>query len=97
MGWSARLEKAFVSPKGQPIRTLGDARDYLLSLPKSRHKDDDVQTAIEAVLMPAEGRGLILHATVGIGTVLNGRTQGPYSKTKKPASPSMEGRLRRGR
>lgn len=66
-----------MSPKGQPIRALGEARDYLLSLPKSKHKDDDAQAAIKVVLMAAEGRGPILHATAGIGLVLNGRRT-PY-------------------
>ena len=78
MGWSAPLGKVFVPTKGKPIEMLADARDYLLKLPKSRHNEDDVQAAIEAVLMAAESRGPILHATAGIGAVVNGR------KTRKP-------------
>jgi hypothetical protein len=74
------LDKTFSSPKEKPIKTLTDARDYLLNLSKSRHREHDVQAAIEAVLMAAEGRGPILHATVGIGIVVNGRNAGPYSK-----------------
>lgn len=73
MGWSAPLDKTFVPPKGKPIKTLADARDFLLKLPKARHKEDDVQAAIEAVIMAAEGRGPVLHATAGVGLVLNGR------------------------
>jgi len=80
MGWSAPLAKEFVPPNGKPIKTLADARDFLLKLPKSRHKEDDVQAAIEAVLMAAEGRGPILHATAGIGTVIHGRNAGPHAK-----------------
>jgi hypothetical protein len=74
MRWSAPLVKTFVPPKGKPIKTLADARDYLLKLPKSRHQEDDVQAAIEAVLMAAEERGPVLHATVGIGRVINGHS-----------------------
>jgi hypothetical protein len=74
------LDKTFSPPKGKRIKTLADARDYLLKLPKSRHREHDVQAAIEAVIMAAEGRGPILHATVGIGVVVNGRNAGPYSK-----------------
>jgi hypothetical protein len=33
-----------------------------------------VQAAIEAVLMAAEGRGPVLHATAGVGRVLNGHS-----------------------
>jgi hypothetical protein len=72
MRWSATLVKTITPPKGRPIRTLADARAYLLALPKSRQKDEDVQAAIEAVLMAAEGRGPILHATAGIGSVVHG-------------------------
>jgi hypothetical protein len=72
MRWSTALTKKITTPKGQPIRTLADARAYLLSLPKSRQRDEDVQAAIEAVLMAAEGRGPVLHATAGIGTVVHG-------------------------
>jgi hypothetical protein len=74
MRWSEPLTKQFISPKGQPIKTLADARAFLLTLPKSRHAEDDVQAAIEAVLMAAEGRGPVLHATAGIGRVINGRS-----------------------
>jgi hypothetical protein len=72
MSWSASWIKTFVSPQGKPTKTLTDARDYLLKLP-SRHAEHDVQAAIEAVLMAAEGRTPMLHAMAGIGTVLNGR------------------------
>jgi hypothetical protein len=74
MRWSEPLSKQFVSPKGQLIKTLADARAFLLTLPKSRHAEDDVQAAIEAVLMAAEGRGPVLHATAGVGRVLNGHS-----------------------
>jgi hypothetical protein len=74
MGWSAPLDRTFLPTQGKPIKTLVDARNFLLRLPKSRHADDDVQAAIEAVLMAAEGRGPILHAAVGIGRVLNGHS-----------------------
>jgi len=72
MGWSAALSKIIVPAKGPQIKTLADARDYLLNLPEERHADEIVQAAIEAVIMAADGRGPILHATAGIGTVVNG-------------------------
>ncbi|WP_338633263.1 hypothetical protein [Afipia carboxidovorans] len=73
MRWSTILDKEIVPPDGsRPIRTLADARDYLLSLPKARHADEDVQAAVEALLMAANGTGPTLHATAGIGTVVHG-------------------------
>jgi len=85
MGWSAPLDRTFVPEKGKPIKTLADARDYLLKLPKSRHKEDDVQTAIEAVLMAAEGRGPVLHATAGVGLVVEGRSGIQLPKSSRRA------------
>ena len=87
MSWSASLSKIIVPPKGPPIKTLADARDFLLKLPKSRQKEAIVQAAVEAVLMAADGRGPILHATAGIGTVVNG----PFSmQPPKSSSPDWE-------
>jgi hypothetical protein len=72
MRWSVPLSKTIVPAKGPPLKTLADARDYLLNLPKDRHDEEIVQAAIEAVLMAGEGRGPILHATAGVGSVVNG-------------------------
>ncbi len=69
MSWSQKLTKPIIPLKGPPIRTLGEARSFILNLPKKRHADDDVNAAVEALLMAAEGRGPILHATVGVGRV----------------------------
>lgn len=83
MRWSVALDKEIVPPDGsRPIRTLADARDYLLKLPKSRQTDEDVQAAIEALLMAANGTGPTLHATAGIGTVVHGRRD-PFPNRKK--------------
>jgi len=72
MRWSVAFDKEIVPPDGRPIRTLADARDYLLKLPKSRQSDENVQAAIEALLMAADGTGPTLHATAGIGRVVHG-------------------------
>lgn len=34
--------------------------------------------------MAAEGRGPVLHATAGIGIVVNGRNFGPHAKRFRP-------------
>lgn len=79
MRWSKPLVKSFVSPRGKPIKTLDDARKFLASLPKSRDNEPDVRAAAEAVWMAANGTGPVLHATVGIGRLLN---QTPKSSSK---------------
>jgi hypothetical protein len=47
MGWSAPLDKVFVPRKGKQIKTLAGASAYLLKLPKCRHKEKEVQAAVE--------------------------------------------------
>lgn len=86
MSWSSKLDMTFSPPKGKRIKTLANARDYLLKLPKSRHTENDVQAAIEAVMMAAERKGPVLHATAGMGLVLNGR-KGFGAKAKSRAGP----------
>lgn len=72
MPWSARLIRPVVPHDGKPIVTLSDARAYLLALPKSRHHEPIVATAIEAVLMVAEGRGPMLLAQSAMAHVVHG-------------------------
>jgi hypothetical protein len=43
MGWPAPLDRAFLPAQGKPIKTLADARNFLLTLPKSRHKEPDTR------------------------------------------------------
>lgn len=83
MRWSAALSKTIVPAKGPPIKTLADARDYLLKLPMARHEEEVVQAAIEAVLMAADGRGPILHATAGMGLVVNGPVGAQLPKSSR--------------
>lgn len=69
--WSRRFDVPINLPNGKQIVTLDDARKYLLAIPKAK-QTELVGTAVEAVLMAAEGRGPLLHANVGIGRVVYG-------------------------
>lgn len=56
---------------GKPILTLQDAADYIMKLPKSEHDKPHWKDAGEAVIMAAEDRGPILHASIGMRRALN--------------------------
>jgi len=43
-------------PDGKTLRTLEDARQYILALPKSEHETTAWQVAIEALLVAADSR-----------------------------------------
>jgi hypothetical protein len=58
-------------PDGKQLLTLQQAADYILKLPKADQKLPAWQTATEALIMAAEGRGPLLHARVGVLRGLN--------------------------
>jgi hypothetical protein len=83
VSWSKRFDVPIMLPDGKSLSTLADARQHLLALPKARHEAADVTTAIEAMLMAAEGLGPVMHANVGIARVINGRPKIPEPQQSK--------------
>jgi hypothetical protein len=80
VSWSREFDRPIALPDGRQIVTLSDARDYLIGLPKARHSSEPVQTAIEAVMMAAEGRGPLMHAHIGMSQAINGTAGRPEPK-----------------
>ena len=56
MSWDKRFDWPVVLPDGKTLRTLEDARQYILALPKSEHDTTAWQVAIEALLVAADSR-----------------------------------------
>ena len=56
VSWDQRFDRPVVLPDGKTLRTLEDARQYILALPKSEHETTAWQVAIEALLIAAEKR-----------------------------------------
>jgi hypothetical protein len=54
VSWDQRFDRPVVLPSGKTLRTLEDARQYILTLPKSEHETTAWQVAIEALLIAAE-------------------------------------------
>ncbi len=54
MSWDKRLDRPIVLPNGKTLRTLEDARQHILTLPKSEQETTAWQVAIEALLIAAE-------------------------------------------
>jgi hypothetical protein len=48
------------------MRTLRDAANYIMKLPKAEQQKRHWQTAAEAVLLAAEDRGPMMHAHIGM-------------------------------
>lgn len=61
MAWSARFEDPVPG-----LTSLHDAARYIERLPKAEQNLPHWQTAIEALIMTAEGRGPMLHARIAM-------------------------------
>ena len=54
VSWDKSFDRPVVLPDGRMLRTLEDARQYILTLPKSEQASTAWEVAIEALLLAAE-------------------------------------------
>jgi hypothetical protein len=79
LSWSREFEDRVPG-----LQTLRDAANYIERLPRSEQQSPHWQAAVEALIMAAEGRGPMLHATVGMRRALNaGKSAEPVTSRKK--------------
>lgn len=64
-GWHRRFDDP-ITVDGRPLRTLRDAADYVMKLPKAEQNRQHWQTAIRCLIGAAEGRDFLLHAQIGM-------------------------------
>lgn len=60
MKWSRRFERPIEVPKGAPLKTLADARTYVLKLPKAKQQLPHWQGAAHNLLIVAQGAQMML-------------------------------------
>src|ERR1700731_560863 len=82
-GWRRRFEDPIPLLRGRQLLTLKNAADYILKLPKAEQQLEEWQTATEALIMAAEGRGPLLHARVGMLRALNRRVERAFNPDRK--------------
>ena len=70
-GWSKPFEDPILLPNGRKLVTLKNAADYVMKLPKAEQKHEKWQTAVEVLIMAAEGRGPLMHDRIGVMQALN--------------------------
>jgi hypothetical protein len=69
--WSRPFEDPIELPEGRKLLTLKNAADYIMKLSKAEQKHEKWQTAVEVLIMAAEGRGPLMHARIGVMQALN--------------------------
>lgn len=78
MPWSLAFEDPVPG-----LRTLQDAADHIMKLPKAEQELPHWQAAIEALIMAAEGRGPLMHARIGMLRALGYGKPKPVIQRKK--------------
>ena len=58
-------------PDGRKLLSLKNAADYIMKLPKVEQNHEKWQTAVEVLIMAAEGRGPLMHARIGVMQALH--------------------------
>lgn len=77
MTWRARFAEPVPVGGGKPLRTLSDARAYILALPADQQEQERWQTAAETLLHAAEHGGAWMDfARIGMMQALNGGPKG---------------------
>lgn len=77
-----RLIRPVVPPKGKPIATLSDARDYILNLPKAQQNAEHVQSGLLALLHCANGKACAFVAQSAVAHIVHGPPK-PLDREKR--------------
>jgi hypothetical protein len=80
-GWRRRFDDPIPFPRGRQLVTLQDAAGYMMKLPEAEQKLEEWQTATEALIMAAEGRGPLLR--VGMLRALNRHVEREFNPDRK--------------
>jgi hypothetical protein len=87
--WNRRFDDTIETPDGRKIKTLDDARRYLVTfaVPKQPDKKQMLAVALRAVLGAANGTDLMMHARIAVGRWVH-RDAPPPDFGSAPKSPS---------
>ena len=88
VSWSMRLIRPVVPPKGRPIVTLSDARDYALALTQAQQNEPHVQAGVTALLKAANGEVDEFIAQAAVAHIVHGPPKiVPLGKRERPWLP----------
>jgi hypothetical protein len=73
MPWSTSFDEPISLRGGRKLRTLQEAADYVMRLPKATQQQERWQIAVENLIHAAEsGGGWLMFARIGVMRALNG-------------------------
>jgi hypothetical protein len=67
--WTRRFNPPLRTPDGRTLKTLDDARRYLVtfSVPRQAEKKEMLATALRTALNAANGTDVMMHARIAVG------------------------------
>lgn len=76
MPWSTPFDDPIPLPGGRTLRTLQEAADYIMQLPRDAQRETHWQVAIEQLINAAEqGGGWVMFARIGMLRALNAQSR----------------------
>jgi hypothetical protein len=85
VSWSKRFVPAIQLPEGGELRTLDDARAYILDLPEEAQQLTVWQNAVEALLLVVKHNGPTMFARIGMMQALDPHPKPPAAPRRKRA------------
>ena len=86
MTWKAPFDDPIGLANGKILRTLRDAADHIVSLPRRETKQQQWQTAIACLLSAAEKRGPLMMARIAMMKALASREAPPSERLRTARS-----------
>jgi hypothetical protein len=84
MSWSLKFDEPIALGKGKPLRTLRDAGEYCLALPKEEANLSHWQVAASCLITASQkGGGLVVMARIAMMRALQAQEPEPKQAVKK--------------
>lgn len=83
--WARRFDEPVPLPDGGRLRTLHDARAYILGLPEAMQQEARWQAAVEALLVVVQHRGPTMFARIGMMRAIERGRPAPVEPRRKRA------------
>ena len=96
MSWDKEFGEPVPLSGGKTLRTLRDAADYALTLPKRERDTPEWQAAVNALMVVAEHKGPTMFARIGVMQALN-RNRPPAAPSERKDTPWGRRPLKRDR
>jgi hypothetical protein len=90
VSWSLLFDDPIPLAKGKPLRTLRDAADHVMALPKAKSVLPHWQLAVTCLMAAAEKRGPMMMARIAMVRAL---THSDATKPQAPRGNAMKNRI----